>query len=60
MSHRPPTDAAARLAAARLSVGYAEHAVITDLSIEIRHGSITALVGPNGSGKSTLLKPWPG
>lgn len=56
MSHRPLTDAAARLAAAGLSVGYAEHAVITDLSIEIRHGSITALVGPNGSGKSTLLK----
>ncbi len=30
------------------------------VDIEIRDGSITALVGPNGSGKSTLLKAWIG
>jgi len=39
-----------------LRVGYGERTVIEDLSIEITHGQITALVGPNGSGKSTLLK----
>jgi iron complex transport system ATP-binding protein len=29
--------------------------IITDFSIEIAPGHITALIGPNGSGKSTLL-----
>ena len=29
--------------------------IITDFSIEIAPGRITALIGPNGSGKSTLL-----
>ncbi len=44
------------LAAQDLRVGYTERPVISDLSIEIVKGQITALVGPNGSGKSTLLK----
>jgi ABC-2 type transport system ATP-binding protein len=30
------------------------------VDLEVRDGSITALVGPNGSGKSTLLKSWIG
>lgn len=37
-------------------VGYGGAAVITDLSLRLERGRITALVGPNGSGKSTLLK----
>jgi iron complex transport system ATP-binding protein len=44
------------LAAHQLGVGYLERAVISDLSLDVQHGQITALVGPNGSGKSTLLK----
>jgi iron complex transport system ATP-binding protein len=44
------------LAAEALRVGYGERSVIDGLDIQIRHGSVTALVGPNGSGKSTLLK----
>ena len=29
---------------------------LDDLSIEVRHGSLTALVGPDGAGKTTLLR----
>lgn len=30
------------------------------LDLEVRRGSVTALVGPNGAGKSTLMKAWVG
>ena len=39
-----------------LQIGYGERTVVSDLSLDIAAGGITALVGPNGSGKSTLLK----
>ena len=43
-----------------LCVGYGskrhpEPDVITDLNLELRAGSATAIVGPNGAGKSTIL-----
>lgn len=44
------------LAAETVQVGYGERLILSDLSVELRQGEITALVGPNGSGKSTLLK----
>jgi iron complex transport system ATP-binding protein len=37
-------------------VGYDDAVVVEDLSLQIPHGRITAIVGANGSGKSTLLK----
>jgi len=36
--------------------GYGKKMILTDISIEIIPGKITAFVGPNGAGKSTLLK----
>lgn len=39
-----------------LTVGYARHAVLTDINATLRGGELTCLVGPNGSGKSTLLR----
>src|SRR5690625_881898 len=39
-----------------LSVSYGAHRVVTDASIAVPAGSMTALVGPNGAGKSTLLR----
>lgn len=39
-----------------LSFKYEEHLVLTDLNLEIKEGSFTAIIGANGSGKSTLVK----
>lgn len=44
------------LQASALALGYAEANVVTDLSVEIPSGQITAIVGANASGKSTLLR----
>jgi branched-chain amino acid transport system ATP-binding protein len=37
-------------------VGYGHVGVLEDISLEVGHGSIVALVGSNGAGKSTLLR----
>ncbi len=39
-----------------LTKHYAHTNAVTDVSAEIPHGSLTAILGPSGSGKSTLLK----
>jgi iron-chelate-transporting ATPase len=39
-----------------LRLGYHGTDVVTDASIRLHGGDVTALVGPNGSGKSTLLR----
>jgi iron complex transport system ATP-binding protein len=45
-----------RLRTERLTIGYDRTTVITDLSVDIPDGRITAIVGPNACGKSTLLR----
>ena len=39
-----------------LSFGYAESLVLTDVSMHIPRGKVTALIGPMGGGKSTTLR----
>lgn len=39
-----------------LSKRYGKTHAVEDVSAEITHGSLTAILGPSGSGKSTLLK----
>jgi len=39
-----------------LSKSYEENRVLSNLSLEIDHGSFTVIVGPSGCGKTTLLK----
>ncbi|MDF2988537.1 MAG: putative transport-related rane protein [Eubacterium sp.] len=39
-----------------VSFGYGEKEVLHDISLNMKQGTLTALVGPSGSGKSTVLK----
>nr|WP_275296182.1 ABC transporter ATP-binding protein [Jiangella ureilytica] len=44
------------LAARELDLAYGRDVVVRAASIELKPGTVTALIGPNGSGKSTLLR----
>ena len=46
------------LIAHNLSYSYSKNSepALTKVSVEIKPGTLTALVGPNGAGKSTLLR----
>ena len=50
-----------------ITCGYGDMQVLTDVSIEVKHGEIVSIIGPNGAGKSTVMKavfgllhPWTG
>ncbi len=45
-----------RLVVEGLSFAYDETPVLEDISLEVRAGSVTALLGPSGCGKTTLLR----
>lgn len=40
----------------QVTFGYGEQTVLSELSIEVPAGSMTALVGPSGSGKTTVAR----
>ena len=40
----------------KLSVGYGEKTVVSDIDLNAAAGQLLCLIGPNGAGKSTLLK----
>ncbi len=44
------------LRAESLSCGYAGHALLRALSVEVRTGELLLLLGPNGAGKTTLFR----
>ena len=39
-----------------VSAGYGRRIALSDVTLEVRPGSLLAVIGPNGAGKSTLLK----
>ena len=39
-----------------LSLGFSGRIVLNDINVDLKRGSITALIGPTGSGKSTFLR----
>ena len=39
-----------------VSLSYGAHAVLHDVDLEVRAGSVHVLVGPNGAGKTSLLR----
>ncbi|CAM3648606.1 MULTISPECIES: Fe(3+) dicitrate ABC transporter ATP-binding protein FecE [Yersinia] len=45
-----------QLSIENLRAGYGKNTILSDLSLTLPAGKITALLGPNGCGKSTLLK----
>ena len=40
----------------RVTLGYANRVVLSDLTFDIREGDFLGLVGPNGAGKTTILR----
>ena len=50
------SEVPARLAADRVSLGYGERTVVTELTVRIPDDQVTVIVGPNACGKSTLLR----
>lgn len=39
-----------------MSIGYPDHTVASDITLEIEHGERAAIVGDNGQGKTTFLR----
>jgi ABC-type cobalamin/Fe3+-siderophores transport system ATPase subunit len=44
------------LEARNVTVSYDQRVAVTDLTLSLNAGEITAIIGPNGAGKSTLLR----
>lgn len=51
----PTTDASAALRVTGVDKSFGGISALTGCSLDVRTGSITALIGPNGSGKTTLF-----
>ncbi len=55
------------LKADKVSTGYGDTQILSNVTLEVNEGEIVSIVGPNGAGKSTLMKaifgllhPWDG
>ena len=48
-------DSSSVLSTTELSFSYGNRKTVDRVNLQLREGTLTALVGPNGAGKSTLL-----
>jgi phosphate transport system ATP-binding protein len=48
--------AAAALSAVDLTLSFGQRAILSNVTVDIHRGAVTALIGPTGSGKTTLLR----
>jgi phosphate transport system ATP-binding protein len=44
------------LSAVDLTLSFGQRAVLSNISVDVKRGAVTALIGPTGSGKTTLLR----
>lgn len=49
-------DGMAALRAVDLTLSFGQRAILSDISVNVKRGAVTALIGPTGSGKTTLLR----
>jgi phosphate transport system ATP-binding protein len=49
-------EGAAALRAVDLTLSFGQRAILSNVSVDIQRGAVTALIGPTGSGKTTLLR----
>jgi phosphate transport system ATP-binding protein len=49
-------DGTAALRAVELTLSFGQRAILSDVSVNVKRGAVTALIGPTGSGKTTLLR----
>jgi phosphate transport system ATP-binding protein len=47
---------ATAISAVDLTLSFGQRAVLSNVSVDVRRGAVTALIGPTGSGKTTLLR----
>jgi iron complex transport system ATP-binding protein len=48
------------LEARNVSINYGARRAVSDVSLALRPGEVTAIIGPNGAGKSTMLRTFNG
>jgi phosphate transport system ATP-binding protein len=52
----PSAGGAAILRTVKLTLGFGQRDILSDIDVEVQRGAVTALIGPTGSGKTTLLR----
>jgi phosphate transport system ATP-binding protein len=55
-TRRAPNEPAMTFAVSNLSVSFAGHKVLDDISLQVKNKAVTAIIGPSGCGKSTFLR----
>jgi phosphate transport system ATP-binding protein len=52
----PAAGGSVALSAIDLTLSFGQRAILSNISVDVQRGAVTALIGPTGSGKTTLLR----